>query len=206
VAELTPWIFWGQKETTFDGKELVRAHLPQDYADRYLTTAELLAFLRDLKQKNPGTLANACQFLQGHANVGDLVLTNYDWQPLYFYTRLPQSLRIFPNDPIYQAARQKGLPEYVFKVDGVRWVIWRPVWDGYFGYVGSEIKGNLVTSGARITKVAEFPETIFENRPEIHFHRFSGGKYFFIALDSRITAQIFRIDWPGVIPPVDQKN
>lgn len=206
LAQLTPWIFWSQKQTTFDGKELVRAHLPLNYADRYLTTPELLAFLRDLKQENPGTLANVCQFLQGHATVGDLVLTNYDWQPLYFYTRLPQSLRIFPNDPIYQAARRKGLPEYVFKVDGVRWVIWRPVWDGYFGYVGSEIRRNLLTTGARITKVAEFPETIFENRPEIHFHRFSGDKYFFIALDSRVTAQIFRIDWPGVIPPADQKN
>jgi hypothetical protein len=208
AAQLTPWIFWGEKTATFDGKELVRAHLPQNYADRYLTTAELLAFMRDLKQENPGTLAQACRFLQDHANAGDLVLTNYDWQPLYFYTRLPQSLRIFPNDPIFQAARRKRLPEYVFNLDGVRWLIWRPVWDGYFGYFGSEIGRNLLNSGARMTKVAEFTETIFENRPEIHFHRFSGDKYFFIALDSRVTAQIFRIDWPGVmlIPPADQKN
>jgi 4-amino-4-deoxy-L-arabinose transferase-like glycosyltransferase len=208
VAQLTPWIFWGQKETTFDGKELVRAHLPQNYADRYLTTAELRAFLRDLKQENPGTLAKACQFLQGHAIAGDLVLTNYDWQPLYFYTRLPQSLRIFPDYPIYQAARRKRLPEYVFNVDGVRWVIWRPVWDGYWGYVGSEIRRNLLNSGARITKVAEFPETVFENRPEIHFHRFSGDKYFFTGLDTHVSAQIFRIYWPGVmsIPPADQTN
>ncbi len=208
AAQLTPWVFWGEKATTFDGKELVRAHLPQNYADRYLTTAELLAFMRDLKQENPGTLAQACQFLQDHADAGDLVLTNYDWQPLYFYTRLPQSLRIFPSDPIYWVAKQKGLPEYVFNVAGVRWLVWRPVWDGYFGYRGSEIGRNLLSSGAQITKVAEFPETIFENRPELHFHRFSGGKYFFIALDSRVSAQIFRIDWPGarLIPPADQKN
>jgi 4-amino-4-deoxy-L-arabinose transferase-like glycosyltransferase len=208
LTQLTPWIFWGQKQTTFDGKELVRAHLPLNYAGRYLTTPELLAFLRDLKQENPGTLAKVCQFLQGHANAGDLVLTNYDWEPLYFYTRLPQSLRIFPGDPIYQTARRKRLPEYVFNVDGARWVIWRPVWDGYFGYVGSEIRRNLLNSGARITKVAVFPETIFENRPEVHFHRFSGDKYFFIALDPHVTAQIVRVDWPGVmlIPPGDQKN
>jgi Dolichyl-phosphate-mannose-protein mannosyltransferase len=208
LAQLTPWIFWGQKEATFDGKELVRAHLPQNYAARYLTTSELLAFLRDLKQGKPGTLAKACQFLQGHANAGDLVLTNYDWQPLYFYTRLPQSLRIFPGDPIYQAARRKRLPEYVFDVDGVRWVIWRPIWEGHWGYVGSEIRRRLLNRGARITKVAEFPETIFENRPEIHFHRFSGDRYFFIRLDTHVSAQVFRIDWPGVmsIPPADQKD
>jgi hypothetical protein len=159
-----------------------------------------------LNQENPGTLAQACRFLKEHANAEDLLLTNYDWQPLYFYTRLPQSLRIFSKDPIYQVARKKGLPEYVFNADGVRWLFWRPAWDGYFGYVSAEISRNLFSSGARITKVAEFPETIFENRPELHFHRFSGGKYFFIALDDRVTAPIFRIDWPGVmaIPPADQ--
>jgi 4-amino-4-deoxy-L-arabinose transferase-like glycosyltransferase len=208
LAQLTPWIFWGEKQTTFDGKELVRAHLPLTYGARYLTTPELLAFFRDLKQENPGTLAKACQFLQGQANAGDLVLTNYDWQPLYFYTRLPQSLRIFPNDPIYETAKRKGLPEYVFNVDGVRWLIWRPVWGGYFGYVGSEIKRDLLNSGAQLTKVAEFPETIFENRPEIHYHRFSGDKYFFMALNPHVTAQIFRIDWPApmLLPPADEKN
>jgi hypothetical protein len=117
-------------------------------------------------------------------------------------------LRIFPNDPIYETARRKGLPEDVFNVAGVRWLIWRPIWDGYFGYIGSEIKRDLLNSGAQITKVAEFPETIFENRPEIHYHRFSGGKYFFIALNPHVTAQIFRIDWPGamLVPPVDQRS
>jgi hypothetical protein len=203
IGQPTPWIFRGEKATTFDGKELVRAHLPPELAPRYLATPELLAFVQDLKQENPGTLARACHFLQSHADAGDLVLTNYEWQPLYFYTRLPQSLRVFPSDPIYQTAKQKGLPEYVFKVDGTRWILWRPAWDGYFGYVGSEIKRNLSNGGARITKVAELPETIFENRPELHFHRFAGGKYFFIALDNLAPAQIFRIDWPGVmsLPP-----
>lgn len=195
AAQLTPWIFWGEKATTFDGKELVHAHPALNYADRYLTTGELVAFMRDLKQENPGTLAKACQFLQTNANATDLVLTNYDWGPLYFYTRLPQSLRIFPNDRIYQAAKRKGLPEYVFNAQGARWVVWRPAMEGYFGYVGSEVRQSLENAGARITKVAEFPETIFENRPEIHFHRFSGGKYFFTAPNSSLSAQIYRIDW-----------
>jgi 4-amino-4-deoxy-L-arabinose transferase-like glycosyltransferase len=208
VAQLTPWIFWGEKTATFDGKESVRAHLPQNSADRYLSTGQLLAFLRDLKTENPGTLAKVCQFLQGHANAGDLVLTNYDWQPLYFYTRLPQALRIFPDYPIYQTAKRDGLPEYVFSLDRVRWLVWRSVWDRYMGYFGQDIRRKLVDGGARMTKVAEFPETIFENRPEIHFHRFSGDKYFFIALDNHVTAQIFRIDWPGVLrmEPSDQPN
>ena len=204
VAQLTPWIFSGQTLAKFDGREVIQTHPPQTYAARYLNTGQQLAFLRDLNVENPATLAKACQFLQGHANAGDIVLTNYDWEPLYFYTRLPQALKIFPSYPIYQAARRQRLPEYVFNIYGVRWVIWRPVWDGYLGYVGRDIKRDFVTAGARITQVAEFPETVFENRPEIHFHRFSGDKYFFFPVPyDRVTAQIFRIDWPDYLsaPP-----
>jgi hypothetical protein len=208
LGQLTPWIFWDPKPTTFDGKEPVRLPVPQNNIDRYLNTGQLLAFVRDLIQENPGTLAKACQFLQENANSGDLIVTNYEWEPLYFYTRLPQSLKIFPEYPIYLAAKRKGLPEYVFNVDRVRWVIWRPVWEGYLGYFGDDIRRRLLNGGARITKVAEFPETIFENRPEIHFHRFSGGKYFFMGPNFDVPAQIFRIDWPGVLrmEPSDQPN
>jgi 4-amino-4-deoxy-L-arabinose transferase-like glycosyltransferase len=198
-ACLTPWIFWGERQTTFDGKEIVRAHRSLDRSARCLAIPEQLAFVRDLNRENPGTLAKACQFLKANANPNDLVLTNYDWQPLYFYTRLPQSLRIFPDYPIYQVAKRKGLPEYVFSVDGVRWVLWRPPWDGLWEYVGSQIQRDLVNRGARITPAAKFPETIFENRPELHFHRFSGDKYFYVVLDNRVMAQIFRVDWPGVL-------
>lgn len=196
---LTPWIFWGDKQTTFDGKELVRAHRSLQSAARYLAIPEQAAFVRDLVHQNLGALANGCHFFKTHANASDLVLTNYDWQPLYFYTRLPQSLRIFPDYPIHQAARRKGLPEYVFNIDGVRWVFWRPAWGGLWEYVGSEISRDLVNRGARLTTVAQFPETIFENRPEIHFHRFSSNKYFYVTVDDHVMASIIRVDWPGVL-------
>ncbi|HST31555.1 MAG TPA: glycosyltransferase family 39 protein [Chthoniobacterales bacterium] len=198
-AQLTPWIFWVEKQATLDGKEIVRAHPALDNVPRYLAIPEQWAFVQDLGTENSGTLAKACEFFKANANANDLVLTNYDWQPLYFYTRLPQSLRIFPDYPIYQAAKRKGLPEYVFNIDGVRWIFWRPVWDGLWGYVGSDLQRDMRSRGARITPIAQFPETIFENRPEIHYHRFSGGRYFYIALDNSSTAQVFRVDWPGVL-------
>jgi len=196
LAQMTPWIFWGAKVTTFDGKEVVEAHLPPNITERFLNTGQQLMFFRDLWQENPGTLAKACQFLQKNAKPGDMLITNYDWEPLYFYTRLPQALKILPEYPIGEAARRNGLPNYVFGVDGVRWVIWRPVWESYVGYSGEKLERQILAGGARVEPVAQFEETIWENRPEIHHHRFSADKYLFTAPKNLPSAEVFRIDWP----------
>lgn len=199
VAQMTPWIFWGRKVATFDGKEVIEAHLPRNYADRFLNTGYLLAFLRELRQENPGTFAKICQFLRENAKAGDVVITNYDWEPLYFYTRLPQALKVFPDYPIYQATKQKGLPDYVFDIDCVRWVIWRPIWDGYLGFFGYEVSRQILQGGAQVTEVAQFEETIWENRPEVHLHRFPEEIYFFTAPENYPRAGIYRVDWPDDI-------
>jgi 4-amino-4-deoxy-L-arabinose transferase-like glycosyltransferase len=197
LPELTPWIFWGRKVTTFDGTEVVEAHLPRNLADRYMDTGQQMMFLRDLSGQEPGTLGKVCQFVREHAKPGDVLITNYDWEPLYFYTRLPQALKVLPDYPIYNAARRKGLPDYVFNVDRVRWIVWRPIWENYVGYSGEELERQTLSAGARVTRVARFEETIWENRPEIHLHRFSADKYFFTAPEHLLPAEIFRIDWPN---------
>jgi hypothetical protein len=194
-AQLTPWIFWGRNVTTFDGQEVVEAHLPRGLLDRYLNFGQQVSFVRDLWTDNPGTVANICQFLREHADPGDVLITNCDWEPIYFYTRLPQALKIFPQYPIYEAARRKNLPESQFTVDRARWIVWRPIWEGFVGYRGETLESEILGKGGRPTKVAEFEETIWENRPEIHLHRFSGNKYFFTSPDNLVPAQIFRIDW-----------
>jgi 4-amino-4-deoxy-L-arabinose transferase-like glycosyltransferase len=195
-AQLTPWIFWGHKVTTFDGHEVVEAHLPRNFSDRYLNAGQQLMFLRDLWHQNPGTVANVCEFLRQHANPGDVLITNYDWEPIYFYTHLRQALKILPHYPIYEAARRKGLPNSLFNVDHARWIVWRPIWEGYVEYYGEDLEKEILSKGGRATKVAEFEDTIWENRPEIHLHRFSGNKYFFTAPENILPAQIFRVDWP----------
>lgn len=197
LPELTPWIFWGRKVTTFDRTEVVEAHLPRNIADWYLNIGQQIMFLRDLSAQEPGTTGKICQFLREHAKPGDVILTNYDWEPLYFYTRLPQALKILPDYPIYGAARREGLPDYVFNVDRVRWIVWRPIWENYVGYSGEELERQTLSAGARVTLVALFEETIWENRPEIHLHRFATDKYFFTAPENLLPAQVFRIDWPG---------
>ncbi len=196
-AQLTPWIFWGKTVASFDGKEVIEAHLPSNFIERFLNTRQQSIFLSDLFQSNLGTVANVCAFLHDYADAGDKLITNYEWEPLYFHTRLPQALKILPDYPIYQAAKLKGLPTYVFEVDHARWVIWRPVWEGYQEYFGAEVEQQIVDRGGRIERVAELPETLWENRENIHFRRFPGGRYLFHGPETFPPATIFRVVWPA---------
>jgi 4-amino-4-deoxy-L-arabinose transferase-like glycosyltransferase len=196
-AQLTPWIFWGKSVASFDGKEVIEAHLPNNIAERFLNTRQQLFFLSDLFASNPGTIATVSSFLREHSQSTDKLITNYEWEPLYFHTGLPQALKILPDYPIYQAAKSKGLPSYVFDVDQVRWVIWRPAWDGYQEYFASAIQQEIVDRGGHIERVAEVPETLWENRENIHFRRFSGGRYLFHGPETFPPASIFRVSWPA---------
>jgi len=196
-AQLTPWILWGKNVASFDGKEVIEAHLPADFVERFLNTRQQLIFVSDLFETNPGTVAKVCGFLQDHAQPGDRIITNYEWEPLYFHTRLPQALKILPDYPIYQAAKSKDLPAYVFNVDHARWVIWRPVWDGFQEYFASAVQQEIADRGGHIERVGEIPETLWENRENIHFRRFSGGHYLFHGPETFPAVSVFRVTWPS---------
>ena len=108
-----------------------------------------------------------------------------------------QALKILPDYPIYQTAKLKELPDYVFDVDQVRWVIWRPVWEGYQGYSAADVERRIVTRGGRIERVAELPETLWKNLENIHFRRLCGGRYLFHNRETFPPSSIFRVSWPN---------
>ncbi len=189
LGQLPPWIL-GAK-----GYKLPSPHIPVKVIDGLLGTEQLL-FLRDLWNENPGTVAQTCKFLRQFAKPGDVLITNYCWEPLYFHTRLPQGMKILSDYPIYEAARRKGLPEYVFGVDHVRWVVWRSPYEGYQGYRSADLAREIFAQGGRITRVAEVEETHWENREDIFFRRFSGGIHLYSPLEKFPPAGIFRVDWP----------
>ena len=195
-AQLTPWIFWGKGVTSFDGKEVIEAHFPNDVSERFLNIRQQLIFLSDLVVANPGTIAKVSDFLRHEAHPGDKVITNYEWEPLYFHAGLAQALKILPDYPIYEAAKSKGLPDYVFDVDHVDWVIWRPVWNGFQEYFADAIQREITERGGKIELVAKVPETLWENRENIHFHRFSGDRYLFHDPEKFPPTEILRVDWP----------
>jgi hypothetical protein len=100
------------------------------------------------------------------------------------------------QDTNYEAAQRYGLPEYVFAVDHARWAVWRFNWDDYLGIRWPEVADHLLAEGAQINNVAEIKETGWENRENIHFHRFSEDTYLFSQDTNLAAAHIFRVDWP----------
>jgi hypothetical protein len=139
-------------------------------------------------------------YLATHAGPDDIVITNYSWEPLYFHSNLRQGLKILPGYPIREAALAQGLPDYVFRAVDARWVVWRYPWEGYQGYRLASVQEELEQSGARLLPVAVVPETIWENRPELHFHRFPGLGHLYpenlrsVGYGSVPMAAIFRVE------------
>jgi len=194
LAQLTPWVAGNPSGLIHFGKYSVGAHVPAKMVDRFLGTG-LMVYVRDLWRENPGTVAKSCKFLRENAKPGDVLIVNYGMEPTYFYTRLPQAMDILPNYPVYQRARELGLPEYVFGVDHVRWIVWRSAWETGPGYAINDVIREIVERGGRITSVMEMEETVWENREDIHFHRFSDGSYLFPRTETFPMSRIARVDW-----------
>ena len=194
LAQLTPWVAGNPSGLIHLGKYSVGAHVPAKMVDRFLGTG-LMAYVRDLWRENPGTVAKSCKFLRENTKPGDVLIVNYGMEPTYFYTRLPQAMGILRDYPVYERARELGLPEYVFGVDHVCWIVWRSAWETGPGYAINDVIREIVERGGRITSVMEMEETVWENREDIHFHRFSDGSYLFPRTETFPMSRIARVDW-----------
>jgi 4-amino-4-deoxy-L-arabinose transferase-like glycosyltransferase len=195
LGQLTPWVAWNPSGLIKVGKYSVGAHVPENMIDRFIGSG-LSKYLWDLGRENPGTVAKSCEFLRQNAKPGDMLIVNYGMEPTYFYTRLPQALGILQSYPVYQRARELGLPEFVFGVDHPRWIVWRSAWETGPGYAMTDVLKDLVARGAQVTSVLEMDETVWENRDDIHFHRFSDGTYLFPRTQKFPKSIVARVDWP----------
>jgi hypothetical protein len=196
LAQLTPWVSWNPSGFFRFGKYSVGAHVPAGIVDRFAGSG-LFMFVRDLWRENPGTVEKTCKFLQENAKPDDVLIVNYGMEPTYFYTRLPQAMGILQSYPVYQRAREMGLPDSVFGVDHARWIVWRSAWEAGPGYAINDVLKDLVERGGQITTVLEIDETVWENREDIHFHRFSDGTYLFPRTQTFPKSRVARVDWPG---------
>ena len=194
LAQLTPWVAGNPSGLIHFGKYSVDAHIPAKIVDRFLGTG-LLKYVRDLRRENPGTVTKSCKFLRENAKPGDVVIVNYGMEPTYFYTRLPQAMGILPEYPVYPRARELRLPEFVFGPDHARWIVWRSAWETGPGYAINDVLRQISENGGKITTVMEMEETVWENREDIHFHRFSDGTYLFPRTQTFPMSRIARVDW-----------
>ncbi len=199
-ANFVPWLLVAPRPPPAEPPRPVRAvlHVPDRLVDKLLRT-ELLAFAHELVDWSPGTDSRLIAFLRANARRGDVVVTNYAWEPLYFHTGLPQGYKVLESYPISAAAKAAGLPAYVFRPDDARWLIWRLPWEGYQGYQWDDVTARLAASGATLERVTTFPETVFENRENLHFRRFPVVGYLYPrsvgrpAFGATPPAQVFRV-------------
>jgi 4-amino-4-deoxy-L-arabinose transferase-like glycosyltransferase len=188
-----PWTAWAAPVSLRDPDALATLHVPVKPVDRLLRTEDV-AYARSLFQPNPGTIETIGRFLHRHAAPGDIVVTNYGWEALYFHTGLPQAMKIAPSFPIYTAAHARGLPAYVFSPAGVRWIVWRRAWPPAFPEQDcAALIARLQARGVPLKLVASLPETLYENRENIHFRRWADGTSTFQGYGSLPDVLIFRV-------------
>lgn len=206
LGPAVPWLTIG--DTRRIGDVLVR--VPREAADKVFNTTWWY-FVRGLGQRDPGTLPALVEILRREAGPDDIVLTNFGWDNLYFYTQLPQSMRISPvAAAVRREARVLHLPPFLTGVRGTDWVIWRGGDESALGYaftIFGQIDWPMLQTrfdalGAQIERVATLPETLWENRPELYWHRFPrvGQPFAPRALGAaglnHGEARVYRVRWP----------
>ena len=194
LPQVTPWVSAAAPRPDPNPRAMVSFHVPPRPADRVLRTTEL-HYVRSLFADNPGVIAHVSEFLNRNASPSDVVVTNYAWESLYFHTRLPQAIKVAPSFPIYAAVREARLPDYVFSPAGVRWVVWRQAWPAFFAEQNlARLLMSYRDAGFSTRLAASIPETLYENRENIHFHRFARDTYVFPHYRNLPSTLIYRIE------------
>ena len=193
-AQVVPWTLRAERRVTRNPDTLVTFHVPNRLVDALLRTGQV-QFVRSLAAPNPGVVAHINEFLRANASPGDVIVTNYAWEPIYFHSRLPQGAKIAPSFPIYRHARAHHLPEYVFSAAGARWIIWRRAWPAYFKEQdAARALQDSVNAGRVPRLVARIRETMYENRENIHFRRFAGDRYIFPSYGKLPDVLIYKVE------------
>lgn len=93
----------------------------------------------------------------------------------------------------------------MFGLDGVQWLLWRHAADPLPNTSFEQARAALEASGARLEREASFHEVLWENRPELQWHRFPSVGYPFAPSHRPRRppvpdAAIFRVVRPGDSP------
>jgi hypothetical protein len=185
-GNLLPWLMFKSEDLAGTNlQKTYRLHVPKVWW-QMIFRCEIPGYLLELCRDNPGAVNEICKVLREHANPNDTLFVNYEWESIYFYTRMPQAGKLAPEDPVYKTARQHEIPEYVFDASAANWVVWRPVW-GWHRYGDNHMQRALAVwakQGRTVTEVARIKETVWENRPNLYYHRFPVFGYIYQGFSS----------------------
>lgn len=153
-------------------------NVPHEISEK-IFNASWWHFVGGLGTPNPGTLSPLVEFVNREVGPEEVLVTNFANDNLYFYTNRRQGFRISPDaTAVRDAAKAAGLPAYVFGLDDAHWLIWRHAADPLPDMPFEKARSTLEAGGAHLEPVMRLRESIWENRPELHWHRFPGDRYF----------------------------
>jgi hypothetical protein len=141
---LPPEDTWFHRMAVMDRK-IVQLGVVQSYPTCYLY---------ELTHRYDGPLEGIVNYLERHGHPDDTILTDYGSVPLMFYTKM----RLLPERLIYE-------PEEDIQPD---WIIMH---EGDFLQVTKSLQQVLDTEYERIE--LQYPDLLWDNRPELAFHYFS---------------------------------
>lgn len=166
-----PWLMLGEGKNL--GDKFVFVNVPRGLGEK-LFNATWWYQVRGIGVPNPGTLPPLIDFVNAAVGPEEVLVTNFAWDDLVFYTNRRQGFRISPHaTAVVEAARKAGLPAYVFDLTDARWLVWRHASDPLPDLPFDAVRARLEAQGARLEPVASFREVLWENRPELHWHRFA---------------------------------
>lgn len=167
-----PWLALGEGRNL--GDKFVFVNAPRGLGEK-LFNATWWYHVRGIGEPNPGTLPPLVDFVNAAVGPEEVLVTNFAWDNLVFYTDRRQGFRISPHaTAVVEAARDAGLPEYVFGFEDARWLVWRHASDPLPDLPFDAVRARFEARGARLEPAASFREVLWENRPELHWHRFAG--------------------------------
>ncbi len=137
-------------------------------------------FLYELTHSYKGPVDGIAEFMNKYGNKEDAVLTNYESAPILFYTNLniayvisnkPEFYNSIPSHE-YDRIIEKELPDYVYTLKKVNWIIQRTNYSNRL-FNTDEILKEMEKKGHRIRRYEiDSPDLPWNNREDIRYHKF----------------------------------
>lgn len=143
-------------------------------------------FYYELTHHYKSPIEGISDFLNENSSVDDIVLTNYERDPLIFYTHRKMAYMLSNENifresipaPAYSAKLNTILPDYIFSNERIDWLIERSNYPERL-YKLESLQKNLESKG-QIEKVfyLSYPDIPWSNRADLRYHKFRTAENF----------------------------
>jgi len=158
--------------------------LKRELKEMLLWKKNYFDFFHELTHHYEGPVEGIVRFLNKYGKQGQMVLTNYESASILFYTNLnmayvisnkPEFYNSIPSKR-YNPALDKKLPDYVYTLKKVDWIIPRSNYKNRLFNL-PEVLETMKSKGFKIKRYEiDSPDLPWNNRSDIRYHKFRSVK------------------------------